>query len=87
MLDIYKNKIICSLFVGNKWHLRRKILTPTFHFKILENFIPIFNKNAQLLTRKLNDDSVINSACIDIDLYISLCTLDVICGEIILPNS
>ncbi|KAK7576458.1 hypothetical protein V9T40_012744 [Parthenolecanium corni] len=60
---------------GTKWHLRRKMLTPTFHFKVLENYIPIFNRNAKLLTKKLSEQS----EPVDIDAYISLCTLDVIC--------
>ncbi|XP_065220165.1 cytochrome P450 4C1-like [Planococcus citri] len=63
---------------GTKWHTRRKMLTPTFHFKILDNFIPIFNRNAKLLTKKLASASAECSA-VDVDSYVSLCTLDIIC--------
>ncbi|XP_065220166.1 cytochrome P450 4C1-like [Planococcus citri] len=61
---------------GRKWHMRRKMLTPTFHFKILDNFIPIFNRNAQLMTEKLASTK---GSPVDVDSYVSLCTLDVIC--------
>uniref|UniRef100_A0AAT9UUQ0 Cytochrome P450 4NW1 n=1 Tax=Maconellicoccus hirsutus TaxID=177089 RepID=A0AAT9UUQ0_MACHI len=61
---------------GTKWHMRRKMLTPTFHFKILENFMPIFNRNAKFLTKKLMST---NNTPVDIDAYVSLCTLDIIC--------
>lgn len=61
---------------GSKWHTRRKMLTPTFHFKILENFIPVFNRNAKLLTKKLTDAM---KTAVDVDSYVSLCTLDIIC--------
>lgn len=65
-------------FPGIKWHTRRKMLTPTFHFKILENFIPIFNRNAKLLTKNFTSSK---NTAVEVDSYVSLCTLDIICGE------
>ena len=38
---------------GSKWHARRKILTPTYHFKILEEFVEVFDKKSDVLVRKL----------------------------------
>ncbi len=29
---------------GESWQQRRKLLTPAFHFQILQNFLPIMNK-------------------------------------------
>ena len=38
---------------GKKWHSRRKIITPTFHFTILDQFIRIFNSQTEVMTEKL----------------------------------
>lgn len=38
---------------GDKWHRRRKIITPTFHFSILEQFCVIFAEKSQILVGKL----------------------------------
>ncbi|XP_065366486.1 cytochrome P450 4d2-like [Calliphora vicina] len=41
------------LSYGAKWHARRKILTPTYHFKILEEFVEVFDRQSRVLVRKL----------------------------------
>jgi cytochrome P450 len=50
---------------GDKWQQRRRILTPTFHFNILEQFLIIFQEEAERLietiretTRKQRDINV-----------------------------
>lgn len=62
-----------------KWRFRRKILTPAFHFRILNDFLPIINEEATKLIRKLNQSKYLNGNVIDITPLIALCTLDTIC--------
>nr|CAD7409335.1 unnamed protein product [Timema poppensis] len=65
------------LSTGVKWHSHRKLLTSAFHFKILEEFIPIFNKNSNILVEKLSE--YVDKGCVPINKLVSLCTLDIIC--------
>lgn len=37
------------------WKKRRKALTPAFHFRILDEYVPIMNRRATMLTDKLAD--------------------------------
>lgn len=67
----------------NKWRFRRKILTPAFHFKILQDFLPIINQEASKLVRKLAKPKYTtqnnHQGGFDITPLITLCTLDTIC--------
>lgn len=65
---------------GQKWHNRRKALTPAFHFKILEKFIKIFENNSQILVNQLKPKA--DGQMVDMHNYISLTTLDIICGRL-----
>nr|XP_053629682.1 LOW QUALITY PROTEIN: cytochrome P450 4C1-like [Cherax quadricarinatus] len=62
---------------GSKWHSRRKLLTPAFHFKILEDFLGVFNTQSSKLVKKLT--KVADGNVFNIFPYITLCTLDIIC--------
>nr|pir cytochrome P450 enzyme, CYP4C39 enzyme - green crab, common shore crab [Carcinus maenas]AAQ93010.1 cytochrome P450 CYP4C39 [Carcinus maenas] len=62
---------------GKKWHSRRKILTPAFHFKILEDFVEVFNSQSNKMLDKLTPKA--DGKAFDIFPYITLCTLDIIC--------
>ncbi|PSN43007.1 Cytochrome P450 4c3 [Blattella germanica] len=66
---------------GAKWHSHRKLITPTFHFKILENFVDIFADKSRLLVEKF--EGKLGTDDLDIFPYISRCTLDIICGTVI----
>ncbi|KAK4880260.1 hypothetical protein RN001_008406 [Aquatica leii] len=62
---------------GSKWKIRRKLITPTFHFQILEQYIGIFNVQSDVLVDCLKDR--LDEQAFDLFPYITLCTLDVIC--------
>jgi len=65
---------------GPKWHLRRKMLTPAFHFKILEDFIDIFNEQSRVLVQKLvTCPQVTSRQGFNIFPFVARCTLDIIC--------
>uniref|UniRef100_A0A336MPH9 CSON004759 protein n=1 Tax=Culicoides sonorensis TaxID=179676 RepID=A0A336MPH9_CULSO len=61
----------------SKWQKRRKILTPAFHFSILEEFVQVMNQQASVLTNILKKHA--DGDGFDIAHYISLYTMDVIC--------
>ncbi|CAG7732543.1 unnamed protein product [Allacma fusca] len=61
---------------GERWYTHRKLLTPAFHFKILENFQPIFDDHAKVLVNVLK--KLEGREC-EIHGIINRCTLDVIC--------
>lgn len=62
---------------GNKWRSRRKMLTPTFHFTILEEFLDVMNEQSNILVNKL--EKHVNQEVFDCFMYIALCALDIIC--------
>jgi len=64
---------------GPKWKEHRKLFTPAFHFKILEDFVEVFGNNDRVLIEKL--EKHVNGPAFNILPYISLYTLDIICGK------
>lgn len=64
---------------GEKWRAHRKLLTPSFHFCILENFMPVFNEQSEILVSKLMAKA--GKGRFDIYPYVTLCTLDIICDS------
>ncbi|XP_049310952.1 cytochrome P450 4d1 [Bactrocera dorsalis] len=65
---------------GRKWHKRRKAITPAFHFKILDQFIEVFERESRALVANLERECRLQSNS-GFNLYdwINLCTLDTIC--------
>jgi hypothetical protein len=73
------NTCILLLFLGDKWNSRRQILTLEFHFKILEEFVQVFNVNCGFLAKNLGTQ--IEEPFVDINAHITKCTWDIICGK------
>ncbi|XP_017484850.1 PREDICTED: cytochrome P450 4d2-like [Rhagoletis zephyria] len=65
------------LSTGKKWHWRRKVITPTFHFKILEQFVEIFDQQSSAMVKKLNAHADGKTA-INIFPIVCLTALDII---------
>lgn len=61
---------------GQKWHSRRKIITPTFHFKILQQFVDVFNDQNRIFIDKINARN--SEDTFDIYGFITLMSLDII---------
>ncbi|XP_029157493.1 cytochrome P450 4C1-like [Nylanderia fulva] len=62
---------------GAKWHSRRKILTPAFHFNILNQFVEILIKEGECMTKSLKDAE--GTVVKDLLPFISEYTLNAIC--------
>ncbi|XP_065659338.1 cytochrome P450 4V2-like [Hydra vulgaris] len=74
--DWLKTGLLTS--TGNKWKLRRRLLTPSFHFSILNNFLKIFEEQGACLVEKLRIYAKTGKN-VDIQVPIGLATLDIIC--------
>ncbi|KAJ3656155.1 hypothetical protein Zmor_015252 [Zophobas morio] len=62
---------------GSRWKTHRKLITPAFHFKILEQFISVFESEGDVMVEKLSTES--GNKSVDIYPYITKCTLEAIC--------
>lgn len=58
-----------------QWHARRKLLTPAFHFKVLEDFFEVFVEKGEKLVEVLGR----SGEFFDVFRVVKLCGLDIIC--------
>ncbi|XP_072165421.1 cytochrome P450 4V2-like [Diadema setosum] len=63
---------------GKKWFHRRKMLTPAFHFSILQNFMDVYNEQSNILAEKIGAFAD-KSNPVNIFPLVTYCALDVIC--------
>lgn len=56
---------------GKIWRPRRKLLVPSFHFNILQAFVPVFDRKSKFLVKslklKLNEGISASQECVGID--------------------
>ncbi|KAM4807534.1 cytochrome P450 4V2-like [Rhinophrynus dorsalis] len=62
---------------GEKWKSRRKMITPTFHFAILSEFLEVMNEQSKILVEKLKKR--VDKESFNCFMDITLCALDIIC--------
>ncbi|KAL3285471.1 hypothetical protein HHI36_000003 [Cryptolaemus montrouzieri] len=62
---------------GEQWQRHRKLITPAFHFKILDGFQDIFSEKSQMLVEELQP--LADGKFFDIYSHITHCALDIIC--------
>lgn len=65
---------------GRKWFARRKIITPAFHFKILDQFVEVFDQQSTILLSCLAKKADGRNA-FDIYPFVCLAALDIIAGK------
>lgn len=53
------------------------MITPAFHFKILEDFVEVFDKNSTILVEKLATSKPTDA--VDVYPLVTLTALDIIC--------
>lgn len=73
ILIFFKKKI------GKKWHDRRKIITPAFHFKMLEKFTETFDRISNTFIAKIQE--LDSNEAIELFHMVELFALDVVCGK------
>lgn len=59
------------------------MITPTFHFKILDEFMKVFNKQFDTTIDILSEEIVKQpKKSIDLTYFVNLASLDIICGKL-----
>jgi cytochrome P450 len=84
----HSHSSLVSLFwyiAGDKWRPRRKLLTPAFHFKILDEFMPTFNEKSMASVAKMEEIlGTAGSKEIDVFSIMTDPVFDVFCGNFIM---
>uniref|UniRef100_A0AC34EZE3 Cytochrome P450 n=1 Tax=Panagrolaimus sp. ES5 TaxID=591445 RepID=A0AC34EZE3_9BILA len=63
---------------GDKWRTRRKMLTPAFHFNVLNSFLRIYDSEAEIFVEQL-EKYADSGEIFNLFPYIKRCALDIIC--------
>ncbi|KAJ1345619.1 hypothetical protein KIN20_000195 [Parelaphostrongylus tenuis] len=76
LLEPWLGQGIITSNVDN-WRPKRKLLTPTFHYDMLKEFVPIFNEKSRILVKKLAN--LPKKEPVELLSFVTLCGLDIIC--------
>lgn len=71
--------IFFRLFEGHQWKNHRKLLNPSFKYKIVNQFIPIFNKHLKQMVQNMAQHEQKDE--FDILPTLQVCSLCMICGK------
>ncbi|CAI5441666.1 unnamed protein product [Caenorhabditis angaria] len=63
---------------GDRWRQRRKLLTPSFHFNVLQEFQQVFDFQSKVLIEKIEEEMK-KQTTFDVFPFIKRCALDIIC--------
>ena len=63
---------------GEKWKQRRRLITPSFHFTILQEFLDVMNEQSAVFVNKLKSQINLKQH-VDVGKAITMCALDIIC--------
>ncbi|XP_022175937.1 cytochrome P450 4C1-like [Myzus persicae] len=80
MYDFFKNGVGEGLFTApvEKWRKNRRMITPAFNAKLLEQFFPVFNEKNKILIRNVTKE-LNKTQTFDLWNYIAPAALDTIC--------
>lgn len=68
-------------YIGQTWFHQRKLITPAFHFGVVEQFAEVMSEKSKILTEIIDETLRENPGKpIDIFKLIIRCALDIICG-------
>lgn len=70
---------VCNILTGQKWHTQRKLLTPVFHYNMLENYLHTVLTESNVLVQQLQKE--VNHS-FNIVPYMKLAAMDIICSKL-----
>lgn len=77
MLNPWVQEGLLTVGDRKKWQKRRKALAPAFHFRVLEDFVQVFVKQADVFVNILDQYS--DNGGFNVCKHVCLYTLDVLC--------
>ncbi|GAB6023572.1 hypothetical protein CHUAL_008343 [Chamberlinius hualienensis] len=64
---------------GEEWHKHRKLINPSFNIRMLNEYVTVMNKHANIFVEIIEKRSQQANQPFDVYPYVSNCTLDIVC--------